>query len=246
MIDSVDVLGVSVRRLSAQQAVQMVVQAADERRAIAFAFANANLLNVASKDRSFSQLLTSFVVLNDGSGVNLAAKVLSGKGFSENMNGTDFIPKLLGAVNRPLNVYFVGATQVIIDRAAKEFAKKWPQHHLCGYRNGFVAKAEWPEVFKQIQGGSPDIVLVGMGNGLQERFCSELLQHVRAPIFAVGALFDFWAGAHPRAPAWMRRMGIEWLFRLSREPSRLWRRYVLGNPAFLLRVFLQRVGLRLY
>jgi alpha-1,3-mannosyltransferase len=90
----------------------------------------------------------------------------------------------------------------------------------------------------KIWASQADVVLVAMGNPRQEMWLAENLEATGCRLgFAVGALFDFLAGDVSRAPIWMRSTRLEWIYRLLREPGRLWRRYLLGNPIFLLRVF---------
>jgi N-acetylglucosaminyldiphosphoundecaprenol N-acetyl-beta-D-mannosaminyltransferase len=101
---------------------------------------------------------------------------------------------------------------------------------LPGYGAGAGAVAE-------INGSSADILLVGMGTPTQEKWIVRYGDQLDAPvIWAVGALFDFVSGKLPRGPRWMTDHGLEWLCRLAAEPRKLWRRYLIGNPLFLLRI----------
>ncbi|HZD78274.1 MAG TPA: WecB/TagA/CpsF family glycosyltransferase, partial [Acidobacteriaceae bacterium] len=97
---------------------------------------------------------------------------------------------------------------------------------------------------QRIQSTGASIVFVGLGCPRQEIFAYELRDSLSAPVLAVGAAFPLLAGMLPQAPPWMQRLGLEWFFRLLAEPRRLWRRYLLLNPAYLVLVALQRFGLR--
>ena len=102
---------------------------------------------------------------------------------------------------------------------------------------------EEPLILERIEALRPDILLVAMGVPRQEFWIAKNItpRHCTLPM-AVGALLDFLSGTVPRAPAWMRRLRLEWVFRLIIEPGRLWRRYILGNPVFLARVVRQKLS----
>jgi N-acetylglucosaminyldiphosphoundecaprenol N-acetyl-beta-D-mannosaminyltransferase len=102
-------------------------------------------------------------------------------------------------------------------------------------------------VIEEVNSANPDVVWVGMGTNAQERWMAENRHRLNAPILVgVGAAFDIHSHQVRQAPALMQRVGLEWLFRLIQEPGRLWRRYVLGNPLFVAKVLMQRLGLRRY
>lgn len=236
-----DILGVSVNDLDFDAAAALITREVAAGRASAVAFANANLLNMTHGDLALAAVLTDFLVLNDGTGVNLAARILYGRRFRANLNGTDFTPAFFNAAPGPLRIYLLGAKPDVVARAAIYVTARWPRHTVVGYQHGFFGVDETNTVLSLVESALPDIVLIAMGNGRQEAIAQSLKRRGVGSSWAVGALFDFWVGIQPRAPRVFRQLGIEWVYRLYREPSRLWRRYVLGNPLFLLRVFLQKV-----
>jgi len=100
-----------------------------------------------------------------------------------------------------------------------------------------------PGIIADIRASQADVLLVGLGNPIQELWLMENLAETGCRLgFAVGALLDFMAGRFPRAPEWMRELRVEWIYRLVQEPLRLWRRYLVGNPVFLLRIVAQWFG----
>lgn len=104
---------------------------------------------------------------------------------------------------------------------------------------------ELARVRTRINESAADIVWVGLGTPKQERWMAENIGAVNAPVLiGVGAAFDFHAGAKRQAPRWMQQAGLEWLFRLATEPRRLWKRYLINNPSFILLVLLQHLGMR--
>lgn len=204
------------------------------------AFANANLVNCAHRDPELMRALQGFFILNDGSGINIASRVLHGRSFPGNLNGTDFTPSFLSNVGRPLRIFLLGARQEVVTQAQETLSKRWPMHQWVGCRDGYFTESEWPEVAEQIRECRPDLVLVGLGNGLQEKLMERIVPSLSVQAWGVGALFDFLAGRVRRAPGWMRELGIEWVFRLLLEPRRLWHRYLIGNFVFLNATFKAR------
>ncbi|MCK5933008.1 MAG: WecB/TagA/CpsF family glycosyltransferase [Fulvimarina manganoxydans] len=198
------------------------------------AFLNAHCANIARRDRAYREAMAQCLVLPDGVGVDIGAKILYGAPFSENLNGTDFLPRFLMALRTGRRVALVGGRPGIADRAVLSLAAIAPQHHYEAVSDGFFGEAGLPDVLSRLEEGRFDIVLVAMGVPLQERFIVEALDHRHGQVaFAVGALFDFLAGEVVRAPRAVRRLRLEWVWRLGLEPGRLWRRYILGNPLFI-------------
>lgn len=191
------------------------------------AFANTHLLYHVLKSRDLAETLSSFVVLNDGIGLTVTARLICGAGFPENLNGTDLTPRLLSAAPSGAKLFLYGARPEVITRAATKIAADHAQLVVCGAQHGYAQECE-ETLLAKIELAAPQIVLVALGNPKQERFIARAAERLpKATFIGVGALFDFMAQAAPRAPRWMRTLRLEWLFRLSREPRRLWRRYTV-------------------
>jgi len=237
-----DILGIGVVTLGWQAGLDHLRRLLADRLFTKISFLNAHNANVACTDRQFADALQDFLVLPDGIGVDIASKLLYGTPFPANLNGTDFIPALLGAESQPLTIGLLGAKRVNAEGAAAKLTKLAPQHRFEVVHDGFFSPAEEPALLERIQHLHPDILLVAMGVPRQELWISKNItaRHTTLPI-AVGALLDFLSGAVPRAPLLMRRLRIEWVFRLAIEPGRLWRRYIFGNPVFLARVLRQKL-----
>lgn len=198
------------------------------------AIANAHTVNFARRQPDFRCLLENFLVLNDGSGVNLASRWKYRKPFCENLNGTDFVPRLLTESRRPLRVFLVGARPDVVAEAHRKFAERYPRHAWVGHQHGYYRADDEAAVLARIREARPDLLLVAMGNPLQEAWIARCADQTGAVVsIGVGALFDFVAERVVRAPAWIRRIGCEWIFRLLQEPGRMWRRYLIGNLTFL-------------
>jgi alpha-1,3-mannosyltransferase len=231
------ILDISVTVSSRSEVVDELDRRFAEKKNTFVAFANANSLNIAHRDLGARAALDEAVVLNDGIGMDLASKLLFGTQFPDNLNGTDFTPYYLQHSRHNLGIFLLGGKRTVTARAAKILAERYPKHRIVGYRDGYFAHSEEPAVVQMIRSCGADVVLVAMGNPDQELWLRANLSATGCRLgFAVGALFDFISGEVQRAPAWVRAARFEWIYRLAREPHRLWRRYVLGNPIFLLRV----------
>jgi alpha-1,3-mannosyltransferase len=204
------------------------------------AFANANALNVASIDDKFRSVLKRCLVMNDGIGVDAASRILFGSRFPQNLNGTDFTPNYFRNTKNNYRIFFLGSSSGVAERAASRLLAICGRHKVAGCQNGYSRVGDNMGVVAKILASEADVVLVAMGNPAQEMWLADNLEATGCRLgFAVGALFDFLSGEVPRAPSWVRSVRMEWVYRLLREPGRLWRRYVLGNPIFLLRVLNQ-------
>lgn len=236
-----DILGVHVASVTREEAVAHLLALIAARKFTRVGFLNAHNANVACADPEFRRVLQTFLVLADGVGVDVAAKLLYGKPFPENLNGTDFIPAFLSASPKRLTVGLLGASRPNVERAASALRRLAPLHTVEVISHGFFEPSDESAILEAIRKLRPDVLLVAMGVPRQEFWIARNLegQHCTLPI-AVGALFDFLAGAVPRAPTAIRKLRLEWLFRLIVEPGRLWRRYIVGNPLFMVRVFRQK------
>lgn len=242
MNEKVTILGVGIDILSAKEAIVCIEGFIASKKPHLIFIANANTLNLGWRDQGYRKVLNSAdLVLNDGAGVSWAAK-RQGVSFKGNLVGTDFIPELCAATqDKAYSFFFLGAAPGVADLASRELKRRFPGIRVAGVAQGYLSKEEEEELVGRIRRAQPDILLVGMGNPLQEKWIYEHRQELNAPVMiGVGALFDYLSGSVPRAPQWMLRLGWEWVFRLAIEPRRLWRRYILGNPRFILRVLRTR------
>lgn len=203
-------------------------------------FINADCINKIFIDKEYYRILLGTALLYpDGSGINLAARML-GKSLKENLNGTDLLPQLCKlAVAGGYKMYLLGAAKGIAEAAQERLIESFPGLQIVGAAHGFFDwQSEADRVIKRINDSAADILLVAFGAPLQEKFICKYRDRINASLLmGVGGLFDFYSGQMPRAPLWMRETGIEWVYRLYQEPRRMWKRYVLGNPLFLYRIF---------
>ena len=207
-----------------------------------FAFLNAHGANIAHSDQKYRQVLNQFTVFSDGIGVDVASKILYGNSFPANLNGTDFIPSLLSKLEAGTHVGLLGAQDGVAESAIVKLQSQFPELRFNFVHDGFFDAVEEQLILDKLTADKPDILLVAFGNPKQEKWIAETIssQHANA-VFGVGALFDFIAERVPRAPQLLISLRMEWLYRLMLEPKRMWRRYILGNPLFVLRVLKQKL-----
>ncbi|GGG65074.1 hypothetical protein GCM10011415_09780 [Salipiger pallidus] len=200
-------------------------------------FLNAHCANVCATDRAYAAALArADAVLPDGIGVELAARSM-GSGLTENLNGTDFTPALLQeAARRGLSVFLFGAAPGTAERAADALQARIPDLIVAGTRDGYDGGACEVSAVHAINASGADILLVAMGVPKQELWIDRNLPQLRPRlVLGVGALLDFLAGNVKRAPAPVRKLRMEWAWRLAMEPRRLAKRYLVGNTTFLKR-----------
>ena len=201
-------------------------------------FLNAHAVNLACVDPSFfNDLLKANILLRDGVGLEIGLSLI-GREPGLNLNGTDLIPQIIKRYDCQ-DIVLMGTKEPYLSRA-KSYIERTVNSRVVACVDGYREKDHYRGV---IQRHKPSLVVLGMGMPKQEQIASYLQDNVDGPMLLIngGAILDFWANRVRRAPNWIQLIRLEWLYRLLQEPSRLWKRYLVGNPLFLLRV----VGLRI-
>lgn len=195
-------------------------------------FVNAHAINLCHSDSKFLEaILTSDLVLRDGSGMKLLYK-LSGLDAGENLNGTDLIPALMQQFKNK-KFMFLGSS----DKVSKLAKQKMTElgNDICLVENGFHDVEFYVE---KIRNNEVDIIVLGMGMPKQELVSLLIREKIEKEVLIIngGAILDFISGVIARAPRGIRMLGLEWVYRLVNEPKRLWRRYIVGNFLFIVRI----------
>lgn len=238
-MNTVSILGVKISNLSSAESISLIESlfVGDRQTTHPIYIVNAHTLNLATEQPDYHAVLTSaYRVLGDGTGIRWAARQ-RGVVMRDNLVGTDLIPKLFEVTSgRGYRYYLLGGDSQTIENAAVVCSKRHPGWELAGYHHGYMDEEQTREVIKQINEAKPDVLLVGMGNPIQEQWINRHQKDLKVPVaLGVGGLFDHWAGNLNRAPTWVRQQGFEWLQLLLQQPHK-WRRYLLGNPKFLFRI----------
>jgi alpha-1,3-mannosyltransferase len=242
-VDRLDILGVQVCALTITDAVSALDRWTDEG-PVNLAYLNAHGSNLAARNHEFRKALDSFVVFNDGIGVDIAARLLHGRSFPANLNGTDFTVRYLKETAKTWKIFLLGAKPGVATAAAQKLAAIAPRHSIVGAQHGYFAPGDAEKLARDIRASGADLALVALGNPAQEMW---MVHHgpdtgCRLTI-GVGALFDFLSGEVSRAPEWVRAARAEWVYRLALEPRRLAARYLVGNPVFLARTLRRKFRL---
>lgn len=197
------------------------------------AFVNAHAMNMAADKADFALSLTrADTLLRDGSGMKTLSRLL-GRDPGPNLNGTDLIPDLIDeATARGEAIALFGTAEPWLGQARD--AIKARGGDVSVVLDGFQDSAAYRETAAACDAR---LIILAMGMPKQEAIAIDLKASMDRPCLIVcgGAILDFLARRHPRAPGWVRDLGMEWAYRLGREPVRLFRRYVFGNAAFLWR-----------
>lgn len=239
------ILGVPVTDVVMDEALAMIdaMLTLQPARSHSVYYVNAHTLNVASDDPSARAVLQQADrVFGDGTGVRWAARLLHGSPMKDNVNGTDLVPLIFSRfANRGLRYFLLGNTPERIGLAAAHAREAFPGWAQAGFHHGFLLGKDSTPVIEQINASGAHMLLVGMGNPIQEKWIHDHLPQLKVPVcMAIGGLFDYWVGDLVRAPAWVRRIGYEWLHLLIRQPHKA-QRYLIGNPKFLARVLRSRL-----
>lgn len=230
-----NVLGYDVVNADTAEAVYWIADRAQSRTPTQVAFLNAHCANVARKDwRYHDTLKNSDALLPDGSGVFLAAK-LDNKELGDNLNGTDLFGPLCRCLAfRGIPVFFIGGQDGVAEAAASKAMNLYPRLDVVGHRHGYFSPREEDDVIAEINASGARVVFVAFGVPDQDTWIARVRHRLDAPvILGVGGLLDFVSERIPRAPRWMRKTGIEWVYRLKCEPRRMWKRYLVGNVTFV-------------
>jgi len=243
-----NVLGVEVNVIDYAAAVDKILTAARDHRSLAVTALAVHGVMTGVQDRSHGARLNSFdLVTPDGQPVRWALNSLYHVGLTDRVYGPELTLRVLTtAATEGLPVYLYGSTDDTLARLVDKLLERLPALKIAGMEPSKFRTAEPGEperIAARINDSGAQIVLVGLGCPRQEVFVYALRDLVQAPMLAVGAAFDYHAGQLRNPPPWMQARGLEWLWRLGLEPRRLWRRYLLLNPAYLMRLIAQKIKL---
>ena len=213
---------------------------------------NAHSFNTAKKDKLFAEALTNGdVLIPDGVSIVKACRRIKAKSQpKERIAGWDLFEFEMSKLEKKGGtVMFMGSSQKVLDLIVKRAAKVYPHLKVVTYSPPY--KPEFSDedntaIIDAINTANPDLLWIGMTAPKQEKWTyshwNEL--NIHCHVGTIGAVFDFFAGTYKRAPQWWQNHSLEWLYRLLKEPKRMWRRYVLGNPLFLWNITLEAIGIR--
>lgn len=241
------ILGVDIDPLTMDQAILAVQRLIAEGNPSLVLAVNVDVCMQIQRDAKLREIFGSGdLVFVDGTPMMWAARFL-GRPFPGRVSGSDFVPAFCAAAaNSGHTVFFLGGAPGIAEDARDWLQARDPGLRIVGTYAppaGFDEdEAESARIVERVRQARPDVLFVACGCPRQEKWLSRYRDQLRVPVsMGVGSAFDYLAGRLRRAPAWMQRAGIEWVYRLVQEPRRLWRRYLIADPPFVYHVIKQRL-----
>lgn len=235
-----EVMGLPVSVCDMEEAVTFLSAAASSSEPVSVTYLNPDCVNLAFADPGMAEIYRGFdATLADGIGLVWAAGK-RGVAIPERCAVSDIFPLFLRECEKlGTRLYFLGAKPGTTEKMIEKIRETFPALQVAGGRDGYFSIEEEVALIKEINVLKPDAVLIGMGAPRQEKWVMKNRFKIDAPLcWCVGGLFDFYSGNVARAPEWLIKIHMEWIFRLLMEPGRMWRRYIIGNPLFILRALL--------
>jgi N-acetylglucosaminyldiphosphoundecaprenol N-acetyl-beta-D-mannosaminyltransferase len=244
--DEVRLLNTKFHKITVKELIDYIIEASQIEKKTIVGNVNVRGMNFSYELPWYKDFFNNAdLVVCDGFGILLGARLL---GYSvkceHRMTPPDYIEDLVLACEKNnVSLFFLGGQAGIVDNAINQFLEIAPTLKIQGHPGHFeISGEENDAVIQQINKFKPDILYVGFGMPLQERWILDNLDRVEAHVFInLGACLDFYTKTIYRGPRWLTDNGFEWLTRLLTEPYRLWKRYLIGNPLFLYRVLKQRI-----
>ena len=241
----IDILGVHVDVIDREGLHREIEESINRHEKKVMAYVNVHAMNIAQRDWKFREFLNrSSVVYCDGEGVRLGARIL-GYRLPPRIVLTYWIWELCSLMEKDgYTMYLLGSTEQALQKATANLKSKFPRLVIAGWHHGYFHKSglESVSVIDAINKAKPNVLFVAFGMPTQELWIDDNLDRLETNlILPAGSMIDYVAGMKGIAPSWMSGHGMEWLYRLFEEPGRLGKRYLVGNPVFLMRVLLQRL-----
>ena len=229
------ILNTIIDVLNINETIELVEKYVETKTPLHLMGVNADKINEVNQNEKMKKIVNSCGIINaDGASVVLASKYLK-KPLPERVAGIDLMMDLIKlSANKKYSIYLLGAKQEVVEKTEDVLKTKFPNLIISGIHNGYFKKEEWKDISKELKDKKPDFVFVGITSPIKEYLIEYLQNDGNNCVFmGVGGSFDVISGNIPRAPKWMQKMNLEWLFRTMQEPKRLFKRYFVGNRVFI-------------
>ena len=234
-LHTVNILGVDVFSVGMGRLLDICEEHIDSKRGLLLGIVNvAKLVNCRKNVGLRRSLMEADIVLADGLPIIWLSRML-GDPLPERVTGIDIMYELLKEANKkPYRIYFLGARPEVLQKMIRTIQKDYPGIPIAGYRDGYFDKDDEQSIAEDIRNSRADILFVGISSPKKENFLRNWRNFMDVPIcHGVGGSFDVLAGVTNRAPLWMQKCSLEWLYRLIQEPRRMWKRYLITNTIFI-------------
>lgn len=231
----INFFGINIDLLTMEETLEKISEIVEKRQITQHVVINVAKLVYAQSDEKLRNIINSCGLINaDGAGIILGAKFL-GINIPQRVTGIDLMETLTAySAKKGYKIYFFGAKEFIVQKVIEIYRQKYPELMIAGYRNGYYSAEEEESIVEDIKNSGADVLFVAMGSPQKEVFINKYLDKMQVPfVMGVGGSFDVIAGKVQRAPIFMQRHAMEWLYRLYQEPKRLWKRYLITNTIFL-------------
>ena len=237
MSNRIHILNTKIHNLTMVETMQEVEEAIKHNRQLHHVVVNAGKVVAMQEDEQLRKSVNACDIINvDGQAVVWASWFLR-KPLKERVAGIDLMENLVElAYQKGYKIYCMGAKEEVVSKVIQKYKKEYSEELIAGYRNGYFKPDEEEEIARDIANSGAQILFVAISTPKKENFLfnhKEKLSSLNF-IMGVGGSFDVIAGKTKRAPVWMQKNGLEWLFRLIQEPKRMWKRYLFGNTKFIL------------
>lgn len=244
-MNRITILNTKIDNLTMQETLQLVEETIHGPKQLHHVVVNAAKMVAIQTDLKLRQSVNSCDLINaDGQAVVWASRIL-GQPLKERVAGIDLMENLVELAHKKnYKIFFFGAKEEVVSRVVNNYKIKYSKDIIAGYRNGYFKKEDELNIAKQISDSDADILFVAISSPTKENFLydnKEALTGVNF-IMGVGGSFDVVSGLVKRAPLWMQKIGMEWFYRFSQEPKRMWKRYFIGNIKFIWLVIKSRLS----
>lgn len=231
----IKILDTIIDVLDEKDTIDLVEEYIEKKEPLHLMGVNADKINSLTANRELKEIVNGCGIINaDGASVVLASKFLN-MPLPERVAGIDLMQKLVEVSEKKgYSIYLLGAKQEVVEKTAQVLKKRHKKLNVLGIHNGYFKERDWEEISEELKRLCPDIVFIGITSPLKEYLIDYLQNDGNRSVFmGVGGSFDVISGNIPRAPLWMQKMNLEWLFRVLQEPKRLFKRYFVGNVMFI-------------
>lgn len=242
----ITLLNTPIDTLTMQQTLARIDSAIAQRRPLKHVVVNvAKLVYMQKNKELYDSVVASDIINPDGLPVVWAARFL-GKKIPERVAGIDLMQNLVErAAQKGHKIFFLGARPQVVEAVVEKYSQQFSPQIIAGYRNGYFSTQEEEQIARQIAQSQADILFVAIPSPRKEIFLQKYKDLIQTPfVMGVGGSFDVVAGKVKRAPLWMQKSGLEWLFRLLQEPRRMWKRYFTTNSLFFYYLLKEKLSLK--
>jgi len=244
-LSTIHVLNCPVHAVTMNETVSIIENSIIERKPLRHVVINAAKVVNMLKDKELHNSVVSSDLINaDGQSIVWAARIL-GHPLPERVAGIDIMEKLVElAYIKNYRIFFLGAEESIVKKIVVDYSEKYNKDIIAGYNHGYFSENDDSKIANSISKSKADILFVAMTSPRKEIFLNKYKNTLNVPfIMGVGGSFDVISGKVKRAPVWMQKYGLEWLYRLIQEPRRMWKRYLITNTLFVFYVFKKRLNM---